>query len=47
MLASTNGEAACLTSDEKRGLVSPTRQLAVKLSQPDLPITASCIGQYI
>ncbi|KAI1339153.1 dihydrodipicolinate synthetase [Xylariaceae sp. FL0016] len=45
VLAGTNGEAVCLTRDEKAQLIRTTREIAVQSGRPDLPITVGCIGQ--
>ncbi|KAI0022676.1 dihydrodipicolinate synthetase [Xylariomycetidae sp. FL0641] len=45
VLAGTNGEAVCMTRDEKTQLVRLTREVAVQAGRADLPITVGCIGQ--
>ncbi|KAK8063090.1 4-hydroxy-2-oxoglutarate aldolase [Apiospora hydei] len=44
VLAGTNGEAITLTPEEKSKLVRTTREIAVRLGRPDLPITMGCSG---
>ena len=44
VLAGTNGEAVTLTPKEKSKLVTTTREVATRLSRPDLPITMGCGG---
>ncbi|KAK7958996.1 4-hydroxy-2-oxoglutarate aldolase [Apiospora aurea] len=44
VLAGTNGEAITLTPEEKSKLVRTTREIAVRLGRPDLPITMGCGG---
>lgn len=45
VIAGTNGEAVTLSTEEKTGLVKMTREVAVALSRPDLPITMGTSGQ--
>jgi 4-hydroxy-2-oxoglutarate aldolase len=45
VIAGTNGESVTLTTSEKAKLVQTTRDLAVTLGRPNLPITLGCNGQ--
>lgn len=44
VLAGTNGEAVALTAAEKSKLVSTTRELAIQLGRPDMPVILGCGG---
>lgn len=44
VIAGTNGEAITLTADEKKKLVQLTREVAVQVGRPDLPITLGTSG---
>lgn len=45
VIAGTNGEAVTLTAEEKSKLLRLTREVAVSLGRPNVPITMGCVGQ--
>ncbi|CAM1502716.1 Fc.00g074920.m01.CDS01 [Cosmosporella sp. VM-42] len=44
VIAGTNGEAVTLTSEEKSQLLRTTREIAVRVGRPDVPITMGTSG---